>query len=186
MSSAEISDILYYYDGLHFSADLIEYLVEYCVSKGNKSRHYMEKVAIGWAGDGISTVQEAKASTNLYNKKYYSVLNAFGIKKQRARGPRTRIHRTAGSRNTSSTFRLLWKPAAAPSPQIHEPSFQYTDKILKQWQKKGVRHINDIPALDAQRGQGEKVRAAKACFQQPFQTTSTSATTTLSSLKSSF
>ena len=62
----------------------IEYLVEYCVSKGNKSCHYMEKVALGWAEEGITSVQEAKNSTNLYHKKYYSVLNAFGIK---GRGP---------------------------------------------------------------------------------------------------
>ena len=84
LTSTEIGNILYYYDSLHFSTDLIEYLVEYCVSKGNKSCHYMEKVALGWAEEGITSVQEAKNSTNLYHKKYYSVLNAFGIK---GRGP---------------------------------------------------------------------------------------------------
>ena len=43
----------------------------------------MEKVALGWAEEGITSVQEAKNSTNLYHKKYYSVLNA------RHQGPRT-------------------------------------------------------------------------------------------------
>lgn len=36
-------------------------------------------MALGWAEEGITSVQEAKNSTNLYHKKYYSVLNAFGI-----------------------------------------------------------------------------------------------------------
>lgn len=43
LSPSEISRILYFYQELHFSADLIEYLIEYCVSKGSKSIRYMEK-----------------------------------------------------------------------------------------------------------------------------------------------
>ena len=80
LSPTEISNILYFYDTLHFSTDLIEYLVEYCVSKGSKSSRYMEKVAMEWSREGISTVEQAKNSTNLYNRNYYSILNAFGIK----------------------------------------------------------------------------------------------------------
>ena len=84
LSPAEVANILYFYDVLHFSADLIEYLIEYCVSKGSKSPRYIEKVALAWASEGITTVQQAKDSTNLYNKNYYTILNAFGIK---GRGP---------------------------------------------------------------------------------------------------
>ena len=185
MSSAEISDILYYYDGLHFSADLIEYLVEYCVSKGNKSRHYMEKVAIGWAGDGISTVQEAKASTNLYNKKYYSVLNAFGIKN---RGPAAPEREYIDRWFQEYQFDLpviveACSRTIAPDPRTQLPVHRQDPEAVAEKRRAAYkRHSRSgRPA-----GQGEKVRAAKACFQQPFQTTSTSATTTLSSLKSSF
>ena len=167
LSSAEISDILYYYDGLHFSADLIEYLVEYCVSKGNKSRHYMEKVAIGWAGDGISTVQEAKASTNLYNKKYYSVLNAFGIKNRGPAAPE-REYIDRWFQEYQFDLPVIVEACSRTIAQIHEPSFQYTDKILKQWQKKGVRHINDIPALDAQRARAKKSAQPKPASNNRF------------------
>ncbi len=41
------------------SADLIEYLVEYCVSRGRKSMRYIETVALAWAKDGITTVEMA-------------------------------------------------------------------------------------------------------------------------------
>ena len=34
LSSTEISTLLYMYDSLHFSTDLIEYLIEYCVKIG--------------------------------------------------------------------------------------------------------------------------------------------------------
>ena len=36
LSPTEIECIMFFYDDLHFSADLLEYLVEYCVSKGRK------------------------------------------------------------------------------------------------------------------------------------------------------
>ena len=37
LSPTEMSSILYYYDSLHFNFELIEYLIEYCISRGTKS-----------------------------------------------------------------------------------------------------------------------------------------------------
>ena len=34
---------------------------------------------------------------------------------------------------------------------IHNPSFQYADKILAEWSKAGVKRMEDIEALDARR-----------------------------------
>lgn len=42
LTPTEIQKILYFYDELKMSADLIEYLVEYCVSRGRKSIRYIE------------------------------------------------------------------------------------------------------------------------------------------------
>ena len=42
LGSTHINTILYIYDELHFSSELIEYLVEYCVSRGSKSIRYIE------------------------------------------------------------------------------------------------------------------------------------------------
>ena len=80
LSSTEVTNILYFYDELHFSVDLIEYLIEYCVSKGKRSISYIRAVALEWASKQISTVADAKKDTNLYSKDYYAVMNAFGIK----------------------------------------------------------------------------------------------------------
>ena len=42
LTPTEMQKILFFYDELHMSADLIEYLVEYCVSRGRKSMRYIE------------------------------------------------------------------------------------------------------------------------------------------------
>lgn len=80
LSSKDVETITYFYDTLHFSADLVEYLIEYCVENGHTSINYIQKVALAWADANITTVDQAKESSALYNKNCYSILNAFGIK----------------------------------------------------------------------------------------------------------
>ena len=80
LSPTDISRILYFYDELRFPMDLLEYLIEYCVSRGNTSLHYIEKVGLEWHRDGIQTVKMAKTRTSTWNKSYFSILKAFGIR----------------------------------------------------------------------------------------------------------
>ncbi len=47
-------------DNLHFSFDLIDYLIQYCVGRGKRDFRYIEKVAVSWAEKGITTVRDAQ------------------------------------------------------------------------------------------------------------------------------
>ena len=80
LSATDIEAITYFYETLDMSADLIEYLIEYCVENGHKSIHYIQKVALSWHEQKIQTVEAAKSCAILYNKNCYSILNAYGIK----------------------------------------------------------------------------------------------------------
>lgn len=147
LTHTEMETITYFYDTLHMSADLIEYLIESCVENGHKSMHYIRKVAFSWAEDGIETVSQAKEQSALYNKNCYTVLNAFGIKN---RGPAA----------SELTYIRKWAEEYAFSPDIiaeacrrtisatHQPSFEYADSILTKWHEKNIRHLKDITALD--------------------------------------
>ena len=46
LTPTEMKKILFFYDELKFSPDLIEYLIEYSVSRGHKSMRYIETVAL--------------------------------------------------------------------------------------------------------------------------------------------
>ncbi len=52
LTPTEMKKILFFYDELKFSPDLIEYLIEYSVSRGHKSMRYIETVALAWADEG--------------------------------------------------------------------------------------------------------------------------------------
>ncbi|MDO4522525.1 MAG: DnaD domain protein [Eubacteriales bacterium] len=147
LSSTELNHILYFYDELHFSPDLIEYLVEYCLSKGTHSINYMRTVALEWFGQGIHTVDEARKDTNMYNKQYYTVLNAFGI---RGRGPaQAEIdYMQRWFQAFGFSIDIVLEACRRTINKTHTPSFSYADSILKSWKDKGVRHFKDIAQLD--------------------------------------
>lgn len=62
LAPSEIKTILFFTDVLHFSDDLIDYLLQYCVERGKKDFKYIEKVAVNWAEEGITTPKQAQNS----------------------------------------------------------------------------------------------------------------------------
>ena len=63
-----------------FFWDPIDYLIEYCVSKGSKDIHYIKKVAFSWYENGIDTVTKAKQE-NYYipSKLFYYTESFWGL-----------------------------------------------------------------------------------------------------------
>lgn len=60
LSVPEIEVIYYISEDLHFSDELIDYLLQYCVDRGKKDFRYIEKVALNWSEKGVSTTKQAE------------------------------------------------------------------------------------------------------------------------------
>lgn len=148
LSATDIDQITYFYDTLNMSAELIEYLIEYCVENGHKSMHYINKVALSWHEENITTVNLAKTSSFLYNKNCYCVLNAYGIK---GRGPAASeiAYIRKWSEEYGFALEVILEACDRTMNSIHQPSFDYTDSILKRWKDKNVSQLKDIDAVDA-------------------------------------
>ena len=147
LSATDIEAITYFYETLDMSADLIEYLIEYCVENGHKSIHYIQKVALSWHEQKIQTVEAAKSCAILYNKNCYSILNAYGIK---GRAPASSEIAYIRKWNDEYGFSLdiILEACARTMNKIHQPNFEYTDSILKSWLSKNVHRLKDIESLD--------------------------------------
>lgn len=148
LSSTEVNTITYFYDELSMSADLIEYLIEYCVENGHKSIHYIQKVALSWKDQNITTVTAAKSNTVLYNKNCYAILNAYGIK-GRAPAAAEVSYIRRWNEEYGLSLELIIEACNRTVNAIHQPNFEYTESILKSWIEKGVRQKSDLEALDA-------------------------------------
>lgn len=69
LSANDMRSIQFYCDELHFSADLIDFLLQYCIEREKTSFAYMDKVAIDWADNNITTVKQARSHVGLNSKK---------------------------------------------------------------------------------------------------------------------
>ena len=149
LTPTEMQKIFFFYDELHMSADLIEYLVEYCVSRGRKSMRYIETVALAWTRDGVTTVEMARDASSRFSKDYYTILKAMGIS---GRNPvENEISYIDTWRKTYGfDLELIQEACSRTVLSTGQPSFQYADKILSGWKKKNVHTLENVRLLDAE------------------------------------
>lgn len=147
LSATDMKTITYFYDNLGMSTDLIEYLIEYCVENGHKSIHYIQKVALSWSDRKIKTVEDAKRSVVSCSKSGYAVLKAFGIT-GRAPAASESAYIRRWENDYGLSLELILEACSRTMSSIHQPSFDYTESILKSWYENGVKNRKDIEALD--------------------------------------
>ena len=134
------------YDWLHMPFDLIEFLIEHCASNNHRAIHYIEKVAISWVDEGITTVDAAKGKVAM-DKRYFKILNSLGASKSTL---------TSAERNCMNkwfeTYRfnidIILEACKRTVMQTNKPSLNYTDSILTSWYNDKVKSVEDINALD--------------------------------------
>lgn len=158
LSSSDTNMVLYWLDELHFSTDLVEYLVEYCITKGHSSLRYMNKVALGWADAGIKTVDQAKDDAAAHSQIYYSVMKALGITgRNLVDSEVSLINKWVGEYGFD--IELVKAACSKTISAIQKPSFEYTDSILANWRKKDVHTLKDVEVLDANFAKANKASA---------------------------
>ena len=168
LTVTDIKKINYFFDTLGFSTDLIEYLIEYCVENGHRTFRYIESVALSWSDAGITSVEDAKIKTSNYNKNYFSILNSFGIK-GRSPAPAELEYMKKWFEEYGFELEIVLEACNRTITNTHKPDFKYTDSILKNWLKHGVKSLADITQLDLTFLQ-QKANSKKAIEKTPAKT----------------
>ena len=147
LTPSNIKSLIYFQDELGFSVELIDYLFEYCVGQGKRDFHYIEKVALNWHSEGITTPKMAAKASRKYDKKVYDIMKYLG--------------RTSSPTELEVEYILRWtneydfdidiiKEACNRTVMATDSHrFEYAEKILLSWYKAGVHHKADIDAIDA-------------------------------------
>ncbi len=148
LNSTEMNTIFFWYDGLHFSGELIEYMVEYCITNGHSSLRYMDKVAMSWAESGIDTIQKAKEQVSIRSKAYYSIMKAFGISgRNLAESEMAFVNKW--TKDFGFDTALIQEACKRTISATQKPSFEYADSILTNWFNNRVHTLQDISVLDS-------------------------------------
>ena len=146
--------IIYLYESLDFSTELILYLYEYCVSKNKTHPSYVEAVAIAWAQDGIDSLEKAEAATASYNESYNIVKKSFGL--NRALGHVEKKYVNKWTQDYKFSSEIIVEACDRTILTIQKPDFKYTDKILENWHNKGIKSLSEIRALDEEHKKSSK------------------------------
>lgn len=148
LTQTDINTLLYIYEELSFHPDLLEYLVEYCVSIGKKSCRYIEAVAIEWYKNGITQVEDAKLASKNYNSIYVAVLKQLGIPRRVPTPAETAFIDTWYNTYAFNKNIIMEACKRAIAAKPHSANFNYVNGILESWYKQNVRKLSDIEALD--------------------------------------
>lgn len=140
----------YLYDSLGMKSEVLEYLVEYCAQNGHTSVRYLETVALSWHERGITTAQQARDYSASYTKDSFAVMKAFGLNDRKPAAAEQKIL-DKWFKEYGFSREIVLEACSRTITAIHNPSFQYADKILTEWSKVGVKRMEDIEALDARR-----------------------------------
>ena len=152
LSANDIRSILFLTDTLHFSNDLIDYLLQYCVQRGKKDFRYIEKVAIGWHDMHITTVEQAQAHIKQIEDKWIkikNILSYLGIKNGEIMKPQEdMLNKWISTYNF--TMPLIQKACDICFERLNRADFKYIDGILSNWYKNNIKTLEDVATKDKQ------------------------------------
>ncbi len=146
LKPTDVQLILFLYESVGFSAELIFYLYEYCISKNKKNSSYIETVAMSWAQEGINTVAKAEEATSAFNNNYNAVNKAFGL--NRAPGTIEKKYMHRWFHEFGFDISIIEEACNRTMLATAKPDFKYADRILEIWKQKEVTSLKDIERLD--------------------------------------
>lgn len=166
LSTKETNSIVYFYDVLKLSTDLIEYLFEYCVEHNKKSINYIEKVALSWASKNIHTIAEAKEETSNHTDYVYQIMKAFGLSnREPAQHEKAMIAKWADTYCFDTD--MIIEACNRTIKAIHQPSFEYADTILANWKNSNVSSLEDVKKADAAYAAGNNIKPKQTASSKP-------------------
>lgn len=147
LSEPQFRSLLFITEGLGFSAELTDYLLQYCIGNRQKSFHYIEATALAWAEQGITTVEEAKAKLHpKEDRESTAIMNWLGRTGTPAPEEARLIHRWL--RIYGFSTELIEEACKRTVLAVSTNRFPYAESILKSWHEKGIRTSEDVAAAD--------------------------------------
>lgn len=157
LTPSEIKTLIFFTDELNFSPELIDCLFDYCLSRDKKDFRYIEKVAISWAEQGISTPAQAIEASGRYTKTVYDVMKLLGKSSSPTKVEVDYIMRWTKDMDFSMDIIAEACRRTVDSTDSHR--FKYADAILSYWHDKKVHKKTDIDELERTHTEGERKKS---------------------------
>ncbi len=154
LSAKSLESLIYIYDQLGFSAEVVQHLLEYCVVLDKKSMSYAEAVAKNWYKKGVFTLEEIKKISFSMNPIYMTVLHAMDIDRKQPTEKQTEFiecwtNEWGFAENIIVRACKIGVEKLSDNSQIKN-RFSFVNGILRKWHEQGVTKLSDIDKLEAE------------------------------------
>ena len=147
ISPSDLRSLLYIHKELSFDFEMIDLLLQYCVSKNKKSFNYIETVATSWYEQGIKTPAQAKNGISRYDRNIFDVMKALGKTGTPTIKEVEYINRWIGSYGFSKE--VIFAACERAVMKTDTDRFPYTEGILSKWKTQGLMTLDAIQAAEA-------------------------------------
>jgi len=147
VGTGEFQTILNWVENYHMSLDLIQYLIELSFKKEKANIKYMDAIAKNWYLADLKTVEEAKKYSKIRDTIIFPIKNAMQIYARDLIKPEIEIIEEWARKYEFST-EIYEEACKRTIKSTGKPTFKYTDKILNNWKRAGVKNLGDIEKLD--------------------------------------
>ena len=108
----------------------------------------MDKVAANWKEENIKTVEQAKQNVQAHSRLHYAVIKALGIQ-GRSLIPAESSYIEKWNKEYGFKEEIIAEACSRTILAIHQPNFEYTDRILSNWKRQDIQCTEDIRRADA-------------------------------------
>ena len=146
LNHSDMSLLFSLHDWLGLPFDVIDLLLSYCASGGHTGMRYIEKVAIGWAEEGITTEDKAVEYIEMRKTGFRTILKAFGQNRLPVATEETYMKKWL--QEYKLPVDVVKLACERTIMQTGKASFAYADKILENWRNACVKSAADVEDLD--------------------------------------
>lgn len=147
ISNGDTATLVMLHDTDGLPCDVLLMLIQYCHSIGKDNMRYIEKMAVGWASEEITTIERAEEKiSNLekYGEAWNRVALIFGIQNS---GSPTKAQQENANRWINEwhfSDEMLREAYERCVNKKNSFNITYTNGILKNWNKRGISSLKEL------------------------------------------
>ncbi|MBR5816572.1 MAG: DnaD domain protein, partial [Anaerotignum sp.] len=146
LNHSDMSLLFSFHDWLGMPVGVIELLLSYCAANGHTGMRYIEKVALGWAEEGITTEEQAVEYIEMRKTGFRTIMKAFG--QSRLPVDKEEEYMKKWLQDYKLPLEVVKMACERTVMQTSKVSFAYADRILENWRNAGVKTAADVEAQD--------------------------------------
>lgn len=145
--------LLMMHDQYGLPVEVVLMIVEYCVSRGKGSIHYIEKMAMNWAEREIDTIESAEREIDYLNRTntVWSSLRALTGQGNPYPTQQQQQFLNEWTQQLGFNVEMIYFAYEKTVDKIGKTSFAYMNKILQSWSQEGLRTRAQVEQADAER-----------------------------------